>query len=137
MTSPPYLGMNDYVRSMRLCNLFFPNGLYLDSQSQEIGARWKRRKKNAYSEFTLDMQLVYGEMARVLKPGKYLCLVIGEGQGKVNQNHSTISDAEVMLKSLGFSKEYEATRNVTFRRIISKKANTYEKIYVYRLGDRE
>lgn len=133
VTSPPYLGMNDYVRSMRLCNLFFPNDLYLDSQLQEIGARWKRRKKNAYSEFTLDMQLVYGEMARVLKPGKYLCLVIGESQGKVNQNHSTILDAEAMLERLGFAKEYEATRNVKFRRIISKKTNTFEKIYVYRL----
>ena len=133
VTSPPYLGMNDYVRSMRLYNLFYPNESYCDAQINEIGARWKRRKKNAYIEFASDMSAVYKEMARVLKPGKCLCLVLGESQGKVNQSHSTIQDAERMLCSLGFEKMYETQRNVSFRRIISKKTNTYENIYVYRL----
>lgn len=67
ITSPPYLGVNDYVKSMRLNSLFFYNDKTKNALENEIGARRKRSRKYAYEEYLNDMYKSFFELSRVLK----------------------------------------------------------------------
>jgi len=118
ITSPPYIGVNDYVRSMRLTTLFFPDPDVDVAIADEIGARRKRSRKRALEEYISDMNLAFDELARVLKPSGFLAMVIGQGRGKVAKDTNVI---RVLLESLkkrhGFVTVYRVTRRIKFRRI--------------------
>lgn len=76
ITSPPYIGMIDYTRANRLQYLW--NGWELDSEREsEIGARFKRRRKNFANEYLSSMKQCIAEASRVLKPGGYFGMVLG------------------------------------------------------------
>jgi len=117
VTSPPYLGVNDYVRSMRLTGLFFPEEGAEVAIRNEIGARRKRQRKKAYDEYLLEMDLVLTEIARVLKPTGFCSLILGQGKGQVNKNN-VVSELVNTLKSKHkFHVFFEAQRKIKFRRI--------------------
>lgn len=81
LTSPPYLGVTDYITGFRLAYLwfdFFKNKEMDDLKRREIGARWRRHNKNKLEEYLLDMNAVLAEAERVLKNNGYMCLVLGE-----------------------------------------------------------
>ena len=69
ITSPPYLCAQDYIKTMRLINLFFPDERFSDLPNKEIGARARRRGKavEVVRSFYNDMDDVLGEIRRVLK----------------------------------------------------------------------
>lgn len=117
VTSPPYLGVNDYVRSMRLAQLFFPHPEAELAIAAEIGARRKRQRRGAFEEFMGDMSRALDEIARVLRPGAYLCLVFGQGRGKVVRANTV----ELLLRRLEethrFGRVLTRERRVKFRRI--------------------
>lgn len=77
VTSPPYYNMTDYVKSQRLSNLW----LGVDTNSikrKEIGARYKRGRIDALGQYVARMGETMSELLRVLKPGRFCCIVIGE-----------------------------------------------------------
>lgn len=116
VTSPPYLGVNDYTRSMHLSSLIFHCNDFNDAITNEIGARRKRNRKNAFHEYINDMQNNLTEIIRVLKPRKFLALIIGRGRGKVN----TCDPIEALLSFLeirGMHLVFEEQRRIKFRRI--------------------
>lgn len=117
VTSPPYLGVNDYVRSMRLSELFFPEETIDAAHKNEIGARRNRRRKDAFDEYINDMKAILNEISRVLKPKGYVSLVIGQGCGKVNRGNPVSVLEEYLLKEHGFEIVFDCSRKLKFRRI--------------------
>lgn len=120
ITSPPYLCAQDYIKTMRLINLFFPDKRFSDLPNKEIGARAKRRGKavEVVRSFYNDMDDVLGEIRRVLKKNKYFCLVIGQGKGKITEGYDTVKDIyNLAVKKHNFEKVYQTTRNINYKAV--------------------
>lgn len=130
VTSPPYLGVNDYARSMHLSSLLFQQDDFEYAITHEIGARRKRQRKSACDEYIRDMEANLSEVVRVLKVNKYLALIIGRGRGKVN-TFDPIERLLLFLEKNGMEKVFEEQRRIKFRRIqVAGVGN--EIIYVFR-----
>lgn len=117
VTSPPYLGVNDYVRSMRLTWLFFPEKGIQNAMKYEIGARWKRNRKYAYEEYVDGMDKSFSEISRALKPTGFLCLVIGKGRGRVCKRDVVEELLEILCNKYEFRSCMRISRKIKFRRI--------------------
>jgi len=117
VTSPPYLGVNDYVRSMKLTWLFFPESSTKEAMRNEIGARWKRNRKNAYEEYIYDMNRSFSEISRVLKTSGFLCLTIGQGKGKVCKKNVVKELLGMLQNKYEFKTLMRISRRIKFRRI--------------------
>lgn len=118
VTSPPYLGVNDYVRSMRLTYLLMPEPGTEQAIFDEIGARRKRHRKQALEEYKAEIKGSLEEIVRVLKPSGCLCLVVGQGKGKVAQDEKVLSGfIRWLVQKHGFKRKFEKTRRIKFRRI--------------------
>lgn len=120
ITSPPYLCAQDYIKTMRLINLFFPDERFNDLPNKEIGARARRRGKavEVVRSFYNDMDDVLGEIRRVLKKNKYFCLVIGQGKGKITEGYDTVKDIyNLAVKKHNFKKVYHTTRNINYKAV--------------------
>ena len=131
VTSPPYIGVNDYVRSMRLTWLFFPDQGAAPARANEIGARRDRTKPAAYERYMADMRRAFSEIARVLKPEGYFCLVIGQSRGKVSRG-TAVDQLLLMLRDeFGFEQEGSFAREIRFRRIQTH-GRSEETIFVLR-----
>jgi DNA methylase len=79
VTSPPYIGVIDYVRANRL--LYMWMGWSLEEEGNgEIGARFKRKRAQTLRDYLADMETAWTEIARVLRPGGHLAIVIGESR---------------------------------------------------------
>jgi DNA modification methylase len=131
VTSPPYLGVNDYVRSMRLTSLLFPEEGGDEAISAEIGARRKRHRSMACEEYIQDIREVLSEISRVLKPKGYLALVIGQGRGRVNRGDMLERIVDILRLEHRFEVQFREVRKIKFRRIQVPGVGT-ECIYVFR-----
>lgn len=81
VTSPPYLGVTDYVTGFRLAHLWYPFGDDITAIKQgEIGARWKRKRKTSLADYLTEMQAALRLITACVKPGGHICLVIGEAK---------------------------------------------------------
>lgn len=121
LTSPPYLCAQDYIKAMRLTNLFFPNKEGFNEKPKlEIGPRSKRKRKSevVVPEFYADMNLVFSEIERVLVPDGYFCLIFGQGKSKVTQPYDTISDiCNDIVEVHNMNKIYHVQRKIGNREI--------------------
>lgn len=126
ITSPPYLCAQDYIKTMRLCNFFFPDDAFRWLSANEIGSRSKRKGKpsKVVNEFYDDMKKVFKEIHRVLKRGKFFCLIIGQGQGKVSQGYDTIADLISKTEECGFQIFDRAQRNISYKSVRIGGVNT-------------
>ncbi len=117
VTSPPYLGCNDYARSMRLTQLFFPSQTLRSSAELEIGARWKRGRSSAADEYLKDMKRSLNECKRVLRKGGYFALVYGQGTGRVRTSDVVQQVWDYVTEDLEFTKVFDTGRKIRFHRI--------------------
>lgn len=120
ITSPPYLCAQDYVKTMRLVNLFFSEGNIKDIISQEIGARYRRRKKSevVVQDFYNDMDQVIGELWRVLKENGFFCLILGQGKGRVTDGYDTVQAViDIAVEKYGFEKIFQTTRRISYKMV--------------------
>lgn len=121
VTSPPYLCSQDYIKTMRLMNLFFENRkAFEDDVKQEIGSRAMRRRKSdiVVPKFYSDMGVVFRNINRVLKQEGFLALVIGKGKAKVVSEYDIITDLIDMLQSeCGLSLIFRQERRIGSRMI--------------------
>lgn len=118
LTSPPYLCAQDYIKTMRLIHLFFPDESFDRFPSQEIGARACRKKKGQeiVNRFYDDMEAFFGEAERVLKDGKFFCFIIGQGKAKALEDYDTVGDLCAMaVRNFRFRKIYETSRAISYK----------------------
>lgn len=120
ITSPPYLCAQDYTKTMRLINFFFPSDRFNKAANCEIGPRSQRRRKATLivKNFYDDLKKVFSEVYRVLKNDKIFCLVIGQGSGKITDEYNTIHDInEIIINEIGFKKIFSTIRNISHKSI--------------------
>lgn len=79
VTSPPYVGMIDYTLAHRLLYLWLNWDLDADKQN-EIGARFKRKRRDLVDQYLSDMFSCWAEVSRVLRRRGYCAVVIGESR---------------------------------------------------------
>ncbi|NVK56825.1 MAG: hypothetical protein HWE26_14565 [Alteromonadaceae bacterium] len=128
MTSPPYYGVADYVKSQRLSFLWFDivdlNHTLLgfenfsELRSQEKGSRSHRHRKNSWQQYIEFIHHVFLEAHRILKVNAHMALIVGESSSRAGTTDNIIDIAE----DVGFSLELRKQRGIrsTRRRLMAK-----------------
>lgn len=135
VTSPPYLCSQDYIKTMRLMNLFFENQQAFDIDvKHEIGARALRGRKSevVVYKFYEDMRDVFAQMNRVLKKDGSLALVVGQGKSKTVASYNIVSDLDSILQDeFGFERIFMQERKIG-KRVIQVGGVDKESVLVFK-----
>jgi len=123
VTSPPYIGMIDYTRANRLHYAWMEWDL--NEREGEIGARYKRQRKNIVEQYLSDMQSCALELSRVLKPGGYCAIIIGASRSFAGTDTEVLKIIERYLVRTWGPKE-----RVPTRRRVSNKEGTSSSEYI-------
>ena len=108
VTSPPYQGVADYVKAQRLSMEWF--GWNIEPYRQtEIGARSKRRRHLAITQFLDDLHSVFEQAHRVLVKDGVAAVVYGASPARPN----TIGEFLGGLERIGFRVEARLSRNIS------------------------
>ena len=112
VTSPPYLGVTDYITGFRLAHLWYQWGDPLETiKKDEIGARWRRKQPGIASDYLRDMEVSLEKMANSLRDGKHLCLVIGEAKRHLEKVNAHI--IAFLQDKLGFALVHATSREIS------------------------
>ena len=126
VTSPPYFGVADYAKSQRLSMEWF--GIEIESvRKGEIGARSKRHRKTANTNFLSELKAVFVECYRALRSGGYATVVFGSSPSR-NDTLPVFTDD---LKDIGFTLEIDIIRNISSMRRQNPSLNT-ERVIILR-----
>ncbi|NTF06373.1 DNA methyltransferase [Agrobacterium rubi] len=107
VTSPPYFGVADYVKSQRLSMEWF--SLPIEPiRLQEIGARSKRHRLTSLDEYISDLRKVFIQVHRVMKHSGTAVIVFGQSPARRESQQHFVD----MLKDVGFSIELERRRQI-------------------------
>lgn len=112
VTSPPYFGVVDYIKAQRLSMEWFGHDINT-YRNTETGARSKRHRATAYAEYIAELNCVLREIARLLKPGGVLALLVGQSARRENPLPDLVSAAQLSGLHLQheFSREIGKGRN--------------------------
>lgn len=119
ITSPPYYGVTDYVRSQRLTFLWL-GGEFEQARQAETGARFKRRRKESLVDYLREMSESFREVARVLRPGRHCAIMIGESPRRIRY----LDDFERLLSASGLTVEDRILRSLPRQRTMSPQLQT-------------
>jgi SAM-dependent methyltransferase len=111
LTSPPYFGVADYVKSQRLSMEWSEYDIE-PLRLLEIGARSKRHRQKALLDYNNEMGRVVTEIRTVLKPGGVAIMVMGESKAR----KSVVEDFKKAVKDTGLELVNELRRTISFRR---------------------
>lgn len=116
ITSPPYLCAQDYIKTMRLMNLFFKNEqAFSNDYKEEIGPRRMRKgnSSSVVSTFYDDMNSVFNNIHRVLRNDALFCLIVGQGKAKITEKYNVIDDLSRMAQNeCHFELLFQHTRKI-------------------------
>ena len=135
ITSPPYPRMIDYVKSQRLAFNFF-NENFADYIGREIGARYRRSRRDCLNSYEQDIRQINKKIFDVLKPGGYFCVVLPDHDAKDNRIDVIERIVEDYTK-LGMDKVFEVGRYIpSHKRTLSIQWATLvnERIYIFQKG---
>lgn len=111
VTSPPYINVTDYSTGFRLAHLWYSFSTdIVTAKNLELGARWKRKRSDSYSQYMVGMKTVLSNVSNLLIEGGYLCLVLGESEKFQNKVIEPLSD--YMINDLGLVHEIAKERFV-------------------------
>jgi DNA methylase len=128
VTSPPYIGVIDYTRANRLLYVWMQWPL-LRERNEEIGARFKRRRRGAVDEYIEEMRLCWNEIFRVLRTGGYCAIIIGESRRFPGAVDRTLDDLSKLMSQVWGPVKRTSTR----RRVSDRAANqAIEYLHVFR-----
>lgn len=115
VTSPPYYGVADYIKSQRLSYLWFDKDELAPDQlgfrdfnklrAHESGARSNRTRKNSHELYMNFINSFFTECYRVLKTGSSMALVVGESGARASTTNELIIAAESKGFNLSLRKE--------------------------------
>lgn len=117
ITSPPYFGMNDYVRSQYLTWLLFQWEGYDEDLSTESGSRRRRTSKTSLDSYFDDMYRAFQGIYRILDRKGYLALVLGRSETKLAKEVDPLLRLATQLEEIGFVRLWAGKRRVRFRKI--------------------
>ena len=135
ITSPPYPRMIDYVKSQRLAFNFF-NENFADYIGREIGARYRRSRRDCLNSYEQDIRQINKKIFDVLKPGGYFCVVLPDYDAKDNRKDVIERIVEDYTK-LRMDKVFEVGRYIpSHKRTLSIQWATLvnERIYIFQKG---
>ncbi|MBN1125506.1 MAG: HD domain-containing protein [Sedimentisphaerales bacterium] len=117
ITSPPYLCMADYTLGQRLSYYWiYPEAFNVDF-AKEIGARRLRlHKGDPLQDYLNSMKSFAKNMADVLRPGGFLCTVLGAPVAKAFEGADIIKAYDVLLAEFGFDILWKRERNIHWHR---------------------
>jgi hypothetical protein len=111
VTSPPYFGVTDYVKAQRL-SLEWISADIEPLRQREIGARSKRHRKDARRSYLADLQAVFMQTYRVLRPGGIAVVIFGQSPKRADLH----GDFVAAVQATGFSLELQRRRYIPFAR---------------------
>jgi hypothetical protein len=128
ITSPPYVGMIDYVLANRLTYLWFGWPLLKD-RDIEIGARCRRNRRTEPQEYLHWISVACDRIYSMLRPGGYCAIVIG-----ASRKHHEMATRVVGVFAESLQLIWGPKRRVPGRRRVSERKGTEptELICVYR-----
>ena len=116
-TSPPYFGMNDYVRSQYLSWLIFQWPGYDIDIHRESGSRRMRTKATALEAYYEQMLTSFAAVEQMIRPGGFLIVVFGASHGGFVGGDDPVDRLKTMLMSMRLRLFWSGTRRVRFRKI--------------------
>ncbi|WP_052723509.1 DNA methyltransferase [Acinetobacter radioresistens] len=128
ITSPPYYGVADYVKSQRLSYLWFDLDKLAEDKlgfrdfkalrATEMGARAQRYKTTSHAQYMEFMDACFSECYRVIKSKHFMSLVVGESSARTG----TIDKLVELATKNGFILETKTNRNIrsSKRRLMAK-----------------
>ncbi len=128
LTSPPYFGVHDYAKSQRLSMEWLGYDI-AQIRDQEIGARSKRARRSAANDYLEEMTEVFGAAHRVLKPGGWLAMIVGESE--IKSREGIVSRLQQSIEKMGFSHTFDKKRQIGKERAQAPKVQT-EQVLVWR-----
>ena len=118
VTSPPYLCSQDYIKTMRLMNMFFPDQKTFSMDvKEEIGARATRYGKQevVVPRFYSDMEVVITNINRVLKKNGVFALVVGQGKSRITTGYDIIKDLTELIERKNLKLIFQKERHIGSR----------------------
>jgi SAM-dependent methyltransferase len=131
LTSPPYFGMNDYVRSQYLTSLVYPSKSFDRDLGVESGSRRMRSSEPALRRYLDDMGDAFRESHRVLRKGGLIAIFIGHSQSKLAREANVLGQLTDTLEGLGFDPIWQGERRIRFRKITSTPSSS-EHVWILR-----
>jgi SAM-dependent methyltransferase len=125
VTSPPYIGVIDYVRANRLIYLWM-GWPFDDERSEEIGARYKRQRLKAETDYLREMRACWQEIHRVLRPSGKVAVVIGESRAFPGTFERSLEDLAELMPFIWGPTERTPTR----RRVADRNAREAREVVV-------
>lgn len=111
LTSPPYFGVCDYIKSQRLSMEWF--GYDIEKLRRiEIGARSKRHRKEAYAQYLFELDKSIKGVRNVLKSSGNLVFIIGQSTAR----KPVLNEIREILKNNNFSIDLDLNRKVSSQR---------------------
>lgn len=117
VTSPPYFGMNDYVRSQYLTWLVFPWDEYSNQIKSESGSRRARKSHRAFDDYIATIDTTFKSLKTIMSPGRYLAVIMGDSTTKIARERQPTEAVRNLITSLGFEPVWDVQRRVRFRKI--------------------
>lgn len=128
LTSPPYYGVADYVKSQRLSYLWFDHPdldnkklgykFFETLRKEEKGTRSTRHRATSRADYIDFITTFLAESNRVLKKNGKLALIVGESSSREETTDTLITTAEKIGFTLEFRKEREIVNSK--RRLMAK-----------------
>jgi hypothetical protein len=131
VTSPPYFGMNDYVRSQYLTSLVYPSADFERDLGEESGSRRQRRSEPALAKYLADMDAAFDECFRILKPDGLLALFLGHSRSRLAREADVVGRLGTLLDARGFEAVWKGERRIRFRKITSTPSSS-EFVWIFR-----
>ena len=93
--------------------------LLVKNANEEIGARFKRWRLQTVGEYVSQMRECWSEIDRVLRPGAYCAVVLGESRRFPGTAEQTLTDLSKLMSRVSGP----VTRNPSRRRVSDRGAN--------------
>ena len=137
LTSPPYYGVADYVKSQRLSFLWAEDGyLRLDGYTggdfealrrKEVGSRSHRHRHSSFKEYSAFMERFFSTARQALRPGGFLAVVLGDSDAREKAGE-TLEGAAIRS---GLIEIFAIERDIKYTRRRMRAKVRHERLIVY------
>jgi len=126
VTSPPYYGVVDYVKAQRLSMEWM--GFDIEQHRQiETGARSKRHRRTAATDFEAELKAAFQAAGKALKPNHLCTVVFGASESRSFREDRLLN----ILQAAGFEFVSDMDREISLQRRQTPSL-LRERVYIFR-----